>query len=80
MKPRLFKKPRKRRTKSLDMCEYCYGINCDPMSMSHKFQNMVEYRLENNLCVGCGNNPCICKSSSKIKRYKERNRDENNKM
>jgi len=48
---------------SYNLCTGCYACNCDPMTMSPKFQNMVHDRLSKGLCVGCGHNPCTCKSS-----------------
>lgn len=57
-------KPRKARRKtSQDMCPFCYWASCDP---SHGFVNTAyvrkrNYRLQNNLCVACGKNPCGCK-------------------
>ena len=59
-KPRGIKKDG---TRSYDLCKGCYSFNCDPMSMSRKFQAKIEKRLKAGLCGACGHKPCTCKSS-----------------
>lgn len=64
-----FKKKRKPRgvklngRKSQDMCPDCFSFNCDPMSMSKKFQDKIRGRRQKGLCGACGHTPCSCKSS-----------------
>jgi hypothetical protein len=57
-------KKRKPRTKSLDMCNGCYYVNCDSLHGMCRtpYIKKRDYRLANNLCVGCGKNPCKCKT------------------
>lgn len=59
------KHARKRRTSGLDMCPYCISFNCDPMTMSFKFQEKVTNRRRQGLCPACGwpKEFCQCKSS-----------------
>ena len=47
---------------SLDMCPHCYAFQCDPMTMSVKFQNKIRQRLDKGQCGACGHQPCTCKS------------------
>lgn len=58
-----FKKKRKSRTTGEDLCPGCYSYNCDPMTMSKKFYDKIDKRIEKGLCPSCGNNPCTCKYS-----------------
>lgn len=57
-------KPRKAKRKtSSDMCPCCYWANCDPIHgfTETPYVRKRNYRLQNNLCVACGKNPCGCK-------------------
>lgn len=51
------------RTKSSNMCPYCFYANCDSNHgwVKTPYIKKRDYRLKNNLCVGCGKNPCKCK-------------------
>jgi hypothetical protein len=68
---RRYKKPRKPRgikkngELSMDMCEGCYGFNCDPTTMSIKWKDHVHKCYKEKRCVGCGEfrEECNCKSS-----------------
>jgi hypothetical protein len=60
---RVVRKNKPRHEGNLDLCPCCYYLHCDS---SHGFLNTPfikkrNYRLENNLCVSCGKNPCKCK-------------------
>jgi hypothetical protein len=70
MKQKKARKPRgigKDGLRSYNLCTGCYSYNCDPGTMSLKFIEMVSWRRKNNLCVGCGHNPCTCKSSLSLR-------------
>ena len=75
MKPVLVKKQRKPRgikltgEKSLNMCPCCKAFHCDPMSMSHKFDDQQDQRRRAGVCTACGHNPCVCKSE--LPKYKD---------
>jgi hypothetical protein len=56
------KKKRKPRTTGQDMCSGCFAFNCDPSSMSSKFNAKIEKRLKAGQCGACGHRPCTCKS------------------
>jgi hypothetical protein len=53
-------------TESMDLCTCCYSFACDPLSMSRKFREKIDKRLEAGLCPACGHNPCTCKSSLSV--------------
>lgn len=55
-------------TLSLDLCPHCLSFGCDPMAMSHKFDNKVSNRKRKALCPCCGKPQgfCSCKSSMNI--------------
>ena len=59
------KKPRHTLNGNKDMCGGCYYINCDPLHsmLNTRYIQKRNFRLRNNLCVGCGNNPCKCKNN-----------------
>ncbi len=59
-KPRGIKKNGR---KGEDLCPWCLSFNCDPGTMSEKFQAKVRKRLDQGLCPSCGTNPCKCKSN-----------------
>lgn len=68
-----FVKPRKPRGikksgyPSEDMCPHCYSVGCDPFAMSANYRRKIEKRLKDGVCVACGQLPCRCKSSLKVK-------------
>lgn len=64
-------KTRKKRTTGFDLCSGCYSFECNPMTMSKKFQSKVSKRLKDGLCVACGKEKCACKSKEGIVNYRD---------